>query len=170
MEGGKPVPLTTVVSQQPPAALQGPVARMRPTGTDCGRPGAVFRAQVSAAVSARALPCSKIRYALPGLLCCCTKPSRCGRIVFPQNSYVGPPMPSVMVPEPGACERELGLDEVMRAGPVWWVTALMERRRDLRSLRQVEVEQDAAVCPHLDTKADLLTPGSWTSRLQNHEK
>ncbi|XP_042100701.1 succinate dehydrogenase [ubiquinone] iron-sulfur subunit, mitochondrial isoform X1 [Ovis aries] len=34
---------------QPPAALQGPVARMRPTGTDCGRPGAVFRAQVSAA-------------------------------------------------------------------------------------------------------------------------
>ena len=92
-----------------------------------------------------------------------------GLFVFPQNSYVGPLIPSVMVPEPGAFERKLGLDEVMRAGPVWWVTALMERR-DLRSLQQVEVEQDAAFCPHLDTKADLLTPGSWTSSLQNHEK
>ena len=46
-----------------------------------------------------------------------SRPVAGGLFVFPQNSYVGPLIPSVMVPEPGAFERKLGLDEVMRAGP-----------------------------------------------------
>lgn len=47
--------------------------------------------------------------------------------MFPQNSYVETPAPIVMVLEDGACERELGLDEVRRVGPL----QKEEKTRDL---------------------------------------
>lgn len=40
--------------------------------------------------------------------------------VFPQNSDMETPAPTVTVLEDGACERKSGLDEVVRVGPMGW--------------------------------------------------
>lgn len=110
-EGGKPAPLTIVVSQQPLAALQGPVAHATPPVTGCKSRELCSERRSLLFVSAQISPCFKMQCAFSCFLHCCAQLPCCGWVVcVPPELIAEALIPSVMVLELGAFERELGLD------------------------------------------------------------